>query len=159
MSPGNFFGVLENDIVSVLSPARMPTVLSTSLRVTKGANWVQAERELDPLWTLIQAGSPDGPKDWIEWLLVSFYRDFREAKLRSTQGRVKGVRIGIDARMLSHEKSLVINAKISSLDSKMVYPPQNLVDLIWKNKPPKSKAPVFKQEIEYTGNLLASVLF
>jgi len=38
VSPGNFFGVLENDIVSVLSPARMPTVLSTSLRVTKGAN-------------------------------------------------------------------------------------------------------------------------
>ena len=132
---------------------------SAAYLVTDARYWSQAERELDPLWTLVQAGSPDGPKDWIEWLLVSFYRGFREAKLRSTQGRVKGVRIGIDARMLSHEKTLVVNAKINSLDSKMVYPPQNLIDLIWKNKPQKSKAPVFKQEIEYTGTPLASVLF
>ncbi|KAK2464776.1 hypothetical protein APHAL10511_003194 [Amanita phalloides] len=103
--------------------------------VTDARYWQQAEREVDlSLWQVIRASS-DGPKDWVEWLL----------------GRVKGSRIGIDARMLSHEKSLVINSKITTLDSKMIYPPQNLVDLVWKNKPPKSKAPVFKQEIEYTG--------
>lgn len=61
--------------------------------------------------------------------------------------------------MLSHEKSVVINAKINALDSKMVYPPQNLIDLIWKNKPQKSKAPVFKQEIEYTGTFITSLRY
>jgi hypothetical protein len=69
---------------------------------------------------------------------------------------IKGVKIGIDARMLSYEKSAIINAKIKSLDCKMIYPPQNLVDIIWKNKPMKSDAPVFKQEIEYIGNFLAT---
>ncbi|KAF8317040.1 Creatinase aminopeptidase [Amanita rubescens] len=127
----------RREFISGFTGSAGDTIISKSAAylVTDARYWGQAERELDPLWTLVQAGSSNGPKDWIEWLL----------------GRVKGVRIGIDARMLSHEKSLVINAKISSLDSKMVYPPQNLVDLIWKNKPPKSKAPVFKQEIEYTG--------
>ncbi|KAF8633799.1 hypothetical protein AX15_001241 [Amanita polypyramis BW_CC] len=104
--------------------------------VTDSRYWLQAERELDTsLWSIVRVSAPDGPKDWIEWLF----------------GRVKGARIGIDARMLSHEKSVVINGKIGLADSKMVYPPQNLIDLIWKNKPPKSKAPVFKQEVEFTG--------
>ena len=56
--------------------------------------------------------------------------------------------------MLSFEKSVIINETINSLDSKIVYPPQNLVDLIWKDKPLKSDAPVFKREIEYIGPFL-----
>ena len=32
--------------------------------------------------------------------------------------------------MISHEKATLINSKLSSLDSKLVYPPQNLVDLV-----------------------------
>ncbi|KAF8634266.1 hypothetical protein AX17_004223 [Amanita inopinata Kibby_2008] len=99
--------------------------------------WLQAERELDlSLWSIVKAHNDGhGPKDWIEWLM----------------GRAKGSRIGIDARMLPHEKSVAISARINSVDSKMVYPPQNLVDLVWTNKPTKSKAPVFRQDIEYTG--------
>ena len=38
MSPRFFLDGLENDIVVVLSLARMPMVLNTSLRVTKDAN-------------------------------------------------------------------------------------------------------------------------
>jgi Xaa-Pro aminopeptidase len=50
------------------------------------------------------------------------------------QERVRNSRIGInDARMISHEKATLINFKINThaIDSKLVYPPQNLVDLIW----------------------------
>jgi Xaa-Pro aminopeptidase len=64
---------------------------------------------------------------------------------------VKDARIGIDARMISHEKATLINSKINSSGSKLIYPPQNLVDLVWKDKPPKSKAPLFIQPIEFTG--------
>ena len=63
------------------------------------------------------------------------------------------MRIGIDARMLSHE---IINAKINSI---IVYPPQNLVDLIWTNQPLKCEAPVFKQEIAYRGTVIANVRY
>ena len=59
--------------------------------------------------------------------------------------------------MVSQEKAVIINANIQSLDCKIVYPPQNLVDLIWKNKPGKSDAPVFKQKTEFKGAFLANV--
>ncbi|KAH6906528.1 aminopeptidase-P [Coprinopsis sp. MPI-PUGE-AT-0042] len=103
--------------------------------LTDSRYWGQAQQEIDHNWTLVPAGSANEPKDWIEWIL----------------SRVRSSRIGIDARMISHEKATLINSKISTLDSKLVYPPQNLVDLVWKDKPEKSKAAVYIQHIEYTG--------
>lgn len=69
------------------------------------------------------------------------------------QGRIKGSRIGLDARMLSHEKASIITAKLSAKSSKFAFPPQNLVDLVWKDfdQPPKSKEEVYIQPIEFTG--------
>ncbi|EAU90984.2 aminopeptidase-P [Coprinopsis cinerea okayama7 len=103
--------------------------------ITDSRYWEQAEEQVDHNWTVIRAGAPNEPKDWIEWLL----------------SRVRNSRIGLDARMISHEKATLINSKLSSLDSKLVYPPQNLVDLVWKDKPEKSKASVYIQPIEFTG--------
>ncbi len=71
--------------------------------------------------------------------------------LRNSQDRVKDCRIGIDARMLPHEKATLLNSKIGPLNSKLVFPPQNLVDIVWKDKPAKSKDPVFLQPREFTG--------
>ncbi|KAG5221586.1 Creatinase/aminopeptidase [Salix suchowensis] len=68
-----------------------------------------------------------------------------------SQDRVKDCRIGIDARMLPHEKATLLNSKIGPLNSKLVFPPQNLVDLVWTDKPAKSKDPVFLQPREFTG--------
>lgn len=64
---------------------------------------------------------------------------------------MKDSRIGIDARMLSYEKASQFNSQLAAKSSKLVYPPQNFVDLIWKDKPPKSKEPIFQQPIEFTG--------
>ena len=41
----------------------------------------------------------------------------------------------------------------------MVYPPQDLVDLVWTNQPPKCKAPVFKQEAVYRGTFIANMQY
>ena len=47
---------------------------SAAYLVTDARYWHHAERELDlSLWTIVQA-SPDGLKDWTEWLLVSRLR-------------------------------------------------------------------------------------
>jgi hypothetical protein len=39
--------------------------------VTDSRYWLQAEEQIDSNWRLIPAGSVDGPKDWIEWIVVS----------------------------------------------------------------------------------------
>ncbi|KAJ7803763.1 aminopeptidase-P [Mycena olivaceomarginata] len=99
--------------------------MNSAYLVTDSRYWLQAQEQLDPNWTLVAAGGPNGPKDWIEWLV----------------SRARGSRIGIDARMISHEKATLISNQLSSLDSKMIYPPQNLVDLVWKDKAAKSREP------------------
>ncbi|KAJ7122012.1 Creatinase aminopeptidase [Mycena crocata] len=110
--------------------------------ITDSRYWLQAQDQLDPNWQLVAAGGVNGPKDWIEWLV---------AKARES-------RIGIDARMISHEKATLLNSKLNSLDSKLIYPPQNLVDLAWKDKAPKSREPVYRQPIEFTGQEASSKL-
>lgn len=103
--------------------------------VTDSRYWIQAEAQVDGNWTVIQAGAPGGPKDWIEWLV----------------DRAKDSRIGIDARMLPHEKAILLNTELAPKKSKLFYPPQNLVDLIWKDKPSRSREPVFVQPLRFTG--------
>ena len=69
----------------------------------------------------------------------------------SQQSHAVSSRIGIDARMISHEKATLLNSKLGSIESKLVYPPQNLVDLVWKTKPVKSDAAIYIQSIEFAG--------
>ncbi|KAF8143373.1 peptidase M24, structural domain-containing protein [Mycena galopus ATCC 62051] len=107
--------------------------------ITDSRYWLQAEEQLDGNWHVIRAGGINGPSDWIAWL-VSMARDSGV-----------GIRVGIDARMISHEKATLLSSKLDQSGSKMVYPPQNLVDLAWKDKAPKSKEPLFEQPIEFTG--------
>jgi Xaa-Pro aminopeptidase len=64
---------------------------------------------------------------------------------------VKDCRIGIDARMLAHAKAMSLNAALAAKGSKLVYPPQNLIDLIWKSKPSRSKDTVYVQPNEFSG--------
>ena len=96
---------------------------------------MQAANQLDSNWHCIQAGHVDGPEDWIEWLA----------------DRASDSRIGIDARMLSHTKATELNNRLSPKGSKLVHPPKNLIDLIWKDKPSRLKEPVFIHPIEFTG--------
>lgn len=56
--------------------------------------------------------------------------------------------------MISHEKFVVISSKINLINAEIVHPRQNLVDLVWRNRPMRSEEPVFKHGIEYAGTLL-----
>ncbi|EIW83367.1 Creatinase aminopeptidase [Coniophora puteana RWD-64-598 SS2] len=115
---------------------------STAYLVTDSRYWIQAKEELDNNWHLIPAGDVDGPKDWIDWL----------------SDRAKDARIGMDARMISHQHATQLTAKINEKKSKLVFPPQNYIDLVWKDKPSRSKEPVFIQPIEFTGREASSKL-
>jgi Xaa-Pro aminopeptidase len=124
---------------------------TTAYLVTDSRYWLQAQEQLDSNWNLVQAGHVDGPKDWIEWLVVSIITYVICSRLTHYEDRAKDCRIGIDARMISHTKAIDINSQLGSRNSKLVYPPQNLVDLVWKDKPVRSKEPVFIHSMEFTG--------
>ena len=61
--------------------------------------------------------------------------------------------------MISHEKATLLNTKLGSIQSKLVYPPQNLVDLIWKAKPVKPDAAIYIQSIEFAGEFRFMMFF
>ena len=46
---------------------------SSAYLITDSRYWLQAQEQLDENWTLIRAGSNGGPKDWIEWIVVSSF--------------------------------------------------------------------------------------
>src|ERR1700722_10865415 len=74
--------------------------------------------------------------------------------LKFVQDRAKDCRIGIDARMLSHEKAVLLNSKLSSRSSKLIFPPQNFIDLIWKDKPSRSKDLIALHPRQFSGKNL-----
>lgn len=53
--------------------------------------------------------------------------------------------------MLSYTKATELNTQLTPKGSKLVYPPQNLIDLVWKDKPLRSKEPIFIHPMEFTG--------
>jgi hypothetical protein len=67
------------------------------------------------------------------------------------QDRVNASRVGVDARMISNETAQTLYPLLQATKSKLVYPSQNLIDLIWLTKPERSKNRIFMQPIEYTG--------
>ncbi|EMD33796.1 hypothetical protein CERSUDRAFT_56676 [Gelatoporia subvermispora B] len=108
---------------------------SNAYLVTDSRYWLQAREQLDQNWIPIDAGAPGGPKDWADWL----------------SDRAKNTRIGIDARMITHEKATALNAALQPTGSKLFFPPQNLIDLIWRNKPTRSRQLIFVQPNQFAG--------
>ncbi|KAL5523413.1 hypothetical protein ACEPAG_7586 [Sanghuangporus baumii] len=111
--------------------------------VTDSRYWLQAEDELDSNWNLIRAPFVDGFKDWQSFLLTRVQ---------------EGTRIGIDARMISWANASSLNSSVSRVGGKLVFPSQNFVDLVWKNKPPRSKDPIFIQSRRFSGRDVQSKL-
>lgn len=53
--------------------------------------------------------------------------------------------------MISWGKASVLNQQVQKRGGKLVFPAQNLIDLVWKNKPARSKEPVFIQTRRFAG--------
>ncbi|KAF9020661.1 Creatinase/aminopeptidase [Hymenopellis radicata] len=115
---------------------------SSAYLVTDSRYFMQAQEQMDNNWRLVRAGQGYDHSDWVAFLMTI----------------CKGKRIGIDGRMLPYEKAVHITNLLNDQEAKMVYPIQNLVDLVWKDKPSRSKDPVFLQPREYTGEEASSKL-
>ncbi|KAI0762185.1 Creatinase/aminopeptidase [Trametes elegans] len=109
--------------------------LNSAYLITDSRYWLQAREQLDQNWIVVDAGSVDGPKDWVEWLVE----------------RAENCKVGIDARLISYEKATALNNLLKPKGAKLYYPPQNLVDLVWRDKPPRSREPIYVQPKEFSG--------
>ena len=118
--------------------------MHSAFLLTDSRYWLQAQEEIDGNWTLVKAGSSGEIQDWIGWIYLQ------------THFHTGPSRIGIDARMISYEKATLfnLNSKYGSIESKLVFPPQNFVDLIWKEKPAKPNAAIYIQTLESAGMFL-----
>lgn len=130
---------------------------TTAYLITDSRYWLQAEKELDGNWYLIRTGLDLGPRNWVDWIAVrvppSVSCEHLQLTLRSNslQDRVNESRVGVDARMISNETAQQFYPLLQASKSKLVYPSQNLIDLIWVDKPVRPKNKIFVQPIEYTG--------
>lgn len=57
----------------------------------------------------------------------------------------------MDARMISYSQASALNSAMQQKSAKLVFPTQNLVDLIWKSKPTRSKHPITLQARRFAG--------
>jgi Xaa-Pro aminopeptidase len=131
--------------------------------ITDSRYWHQAEKELDENWTLIRVGMSSGPQNWVDWISVSVSSSNLKTfviKLpcfcSSLQGHVYESRVGVDLRTVSYETASRLDPLLQAKRSRLVYPSQNLIDLIWEDKPTHSKNKIYVQPIGYTGELSLS---
>ena len=123
----SFTGSAGVAIISLSPPA--------AYLVTDSRYWLQARDQLDSNWVLVQAGAVNEVKDWTQWVIE----------------RAQDSKIGIDARLISYEKASALNTALKAKNSKLQYPPQNLVDLVWRDKPSRSHEEIYVQPQEFAG--------
>ena len=108
---------------------------------TDGRYFVQAEAELTEDWTLMRSGTKDVPdvKKWLSTLDA-------------------GSKVGIDPNVHSVSEARAFKKALENVGSSLVSVSENLVDLIWEERPPFPKTPLRVHGIEYSGQSVADKL-
>jgi Xaa-Pro aminopeptidase len=76
----------------------------------------------------------------------------------SPQSRARGTKIGIDSRLISYTEATKLTTALTPRASSLVFPWQNLVDLLWKDRPIRPKEPVYIQPLGLAGTDASSKL-
>ncbi|MBN2199978.1 MAG: aminopeptidase P family protein, partial [Candidatus Aminicenantes bacterium] len=104
---------------------------------------LQAELELDSrTFTLFKLGAPGVP-GWQEWLA-------RELK--------KGSVVGIDPKLITHADFVRLEKILMDSGKRLKAVDQNLVDMLWKDRPDPSRRPVLPHPPRFAGETVASKL-
>ncbi|KAH8102236.1 Creatinase/aminopeptidase [Cristinia sonorae] len=102
---------------------------------TDGRYHLQASQQLDQNWTLMKQGLPDVPT-WQEFLSKNL-----ENKSR----------IGIDPTTFIASDADGLQTSLKPKDSALVSLSDNLVDLVWPERPPRPANKVFPLDVKYAG--------
>ncbi|KIJ54668.1 hypothetical protein M422DRAFT_24575 [Sphaerobolus stellatus SS14] len=108
--------------------------LSNAYLFTDSRYYIQAARELDENWSLQKTGW-EGVKHWDDWLI----------------DRAKGAKVGVDSRLIPYSFALKLRSELALRDSVLVYPWQNLIDLLWKERPPRPPHPIHIHPLTFAG--------
>ncbi|KRT78593.1 Peptidase [Oryctes borbonicus] len=102
---------------------------------TDGRYYLQASEEMDSNWTLMKEGIPGTPTqgDWLSRNLPT------------------GSKVGVDPNLLTYSKWMPLKSELEIAGHKLIPVEQNLVDVIWEDKPDVPCNPVKPLGIEFTG--------
>ncbi|XP_075732364.1 aminopeptidase P isoform X5 [Rhipicephalus microplus] len=102
---------------------------------TDGRYFLQAEQQLDSNWILMKDGIPGTPSQG-EWL----------CKVLST-----GSRVGVDPFLMPYDAWKLLSNQLDASGHSLVPVSQNLVDMIWEERPSPPSRPLDSLSIIYTG--------
>ncbi|KAJ6814595.1 putative Xaa-Pro aminopeptidase P [Iris pallida] len=114
--------------------------MNEALLWTDGRYFLQATRQLSERWKLMKIGEDPLVETWIADNLPS------EAA------------VGIDPWCVSVETSQRWQRAFSKNNQKLVQLPTNLVDEVWKERPPSENLPVIVHPLEFAGRAVAEKL-
>lgn len=139
-SPGNFPALLYTHLAQVVrsfsGPVGYAIVSRTSaLLVTVTLYTLQARHQVSNDWHVI--GVFRSSSSYWQRAMIDF--------VNKAPGR-----IGVDARLVSYGFVENIKSLLNGQESTLYFPPQNLVDLVWTDRPSRSRDPI------YLGPILSS---
>lgn len=102
---------------------------------TDGRYYLQAEKQMDSNWTLMKDGLSDTPSQ-AEWL---------------TKELPVGGRVGVDPYLMSNDTWKPLHQHLKKSGRSIVPVPQNLVDLVWDDRPPPPNNALLVLTENYTG--------
>lgn len=114
---------------------------------TDGRYFLQAAKELSSDWELLKQGVKGVPT-WQDWAIAE------AAKANSN--------IGVDPKLISYSDVVALKETIEKKGLNetvsVVSLENNLVDLVWEDRPERSKGPIFELPVEFTGQSIESKL-
>ncbi|PWN45512.1 Creatinase/aminopeptidase [Ceraceosorus guamensis] len=103
---------------------------------TDGRYHVQAQEQLDSNWTLHKVGVY-GVSDWADWLV--------------DEASKETIAVGVDATLVSFTTLAALLPRLTSRDSSLQFPTRNLVDEIWRSRPPPNLTHIYAHPLKYAG--------
>ncbi|XP_059645714.1 aminopeptidase P1 isoform X2 [Cornus florida] len=107
---------------------------------TDGRYFVQATQELSDPWKLMRVGEDPNVDTWM------------------ADNLPKDAAIGVDTWCISVDTAKKWEHAFAKKQQKLVHTSTNLVDEVWKNRPPEGTNPVILHPIEFTGRSVADKL-
>ena len=77
---------------------------------------------------------------------------------RKQEAFESGKKVGMDSRMITHEMAGQWSQKLKAVGLQLTFPYRNLVDVIWKDRPPRPRDPIFIHPTEYAGSSASNKL-
>jgi Xaa-Pro aminopeptidase len=102
---------------------------------TDGRYFLQAEKQLDPNWRLVKDGVPGSPSQ-SEWL----------CKVLPPNSRV-----GVDPFLIPFSSWKPLATALEESGHTLIPVPENLVDMVWDDRPPPPQNPINPLSDKFTG--------